>query len=78
MNVKEIKKEISKLSSLEILEVLHECVDLVDAKEPSEMAEFVGKSKKQIHNRISDEKYLCFEFIGRKFPIVNDHLKNRM
>jgi len=31
-------------------------------------------SKKAILNRIEAKKYLIFEFEGRKFPIINDHL----
>ena len=75
MNVKEIKREISKLSSFEILEVLHDCEDLLAPISPAEMAERTGLSKKQILNRIELGKYMTFDFDNRKFPIVNDHIK---
>ncbi len=69
-------EKLSKLSSLDLLTILHDCVELLSPLSPSEMAEFTGKSKKAILNRMEAGKYMVFEFDGRKFPIVNDHLKS--
>ena len=66
--------KLSKLHSAELLQILHDCVDILAPISPAEIAQMEGVSKKAILNRIAANKYLIFEFDGRKFPIINDHL----
>jgi len=67
--------KLSKLSSEELLTILHDCVNLLAPVSPSEMAEFDNISKKQVFNRIEAGKYMVLNFDGRKYPIINYHLK---
>lgn len=69
-----IQKVLSQYSSEDLLFVLHECVELLVPLEPSELANMESVQNKTIHNRIKAGKYLTFNFINRKFPIINDHL----
>ena len=67
--------KLSTLSSDELLTILHDCVNLLSPVSPADMAEFDNISKKQVLNRIESGKYLTFNFNGRKYPIINYHLK---
>lgn len=68
-------QKLRKLSSSDLLTILHDRVDILSPMSSAEMAEFTGVSKKAVLNRMEVGKYMIFEFDGRKFPIVNDHLK---
>lgn len=70
-------KGLSKLSSNELLVILHDCVDLLAPMSPAEMALHECLTKKQILNRIELGKYMVFNFDGRKYPIMNDQIKNQ-
>ena len=70
-------KGLANLSSSEILDILHDCVDLLAPLSPAEMAQHECLSKKQILNRMETGKYMIFNFDDRKYPIMNDHLKNK-
>jgi hypothetical protein len=70
-------QRLSELSSKDLLEILHDCVELLQPLSPLEMTKMGGCSKKQIFNRIESGKYMTFNFDGRKYPIVNDHLKGK-
>lgn len=72
---KKIRTILNKYSSEDLLFTLHECVDILAPVEPSEMAEMECVSKRTILDRIKDNKYMIFNFINRRFPIINDHLK---
>lgn len=67
---------LSKLGSNELLTILHDCVDILCPVSPAEYAEFCNLSKKAVCNQINANKLMCFEFDDRKYPIINDHLKN--
>ena len=67
-------QKLSKLHSADLLQILHDCVDILSPVSPAEIAKMEGVSKKAILNRIQANKYLVFEFDGRKFPVMNDHL----
>jgi hypothetical protein len=67
-------KKLSTLRSDELLTILHDCVDILAPVSPSEMATFDGISKKQVFNRMNENKYMIFIFDGRKYPIINWHL----
>ena len=67
-------EKLSKLHSAELLQILHDCVEILAPISPADMAKMECKSKKGIFNRIEANKYLIFNFDGRKYPIVNDHL----
>jgi len=71
------RERLSKLSSADLLLILHECVALLVPVSPSEMSKWDKRTKKQIFNRMESGKYMIFNFDGRKYPIMNDHLKNR-
>jgi hypothetical protein len=66
--------KLSKLHSADLLQILHDCVDILAPLSPAEISDMEGVSKKAILNRIDANKYMIFEFDGRKFPIINDHL----
>ena len=67
-------ERLSKMSSAELLTILHDCVDLLAPMSPAEMADHECLTKKQILNRIELDKYMVFNFDGRKYPIMNDHI----
>lgn len=67
-------ERLSKLHSVDLLQILHDCVEILAPISPAELAEMEGVSKRAILNRIEAKKYFIFEFEGRKFPIINDHL----
>lgn len=67
--------KLSTLSSEELLTILHDCVNLLSPVSPADMAIFDNISKKQVLNRIELNKYLTFNFDGRKYPIINHHFK---
>ena len=67
-------EKLSKLHSADLLQILHDCVELLSPLSPAEIAAMEGKSKRAILNRIDANKYLIFEFDGRKYPVMNDHL----
>lgn len=66
--------KLSKLHSADLLQLLHDCVDILAPLSPAEIAKIEGVSKKAILNRIDANKYMIFEFDGRRFPVMNDHL----
>ena len=67
-------EKLSRLHSADLLQILHDCVELLAPVSPAEIAAMEGKSKRAILNRIDANKYLIFEFDGRKYPVMNDHL----
>ena len=67
-------EKLSKLHSADLLQILHDCIDILAPLPPSIIAKMEGKSKKAILNRIDAKKYMVFDFDGRKYPIMNDHL----
>ena len=69
-------EKLSKLNSSSLLQILHDCVDILAPVSPNEIAKMEGKSKRAIINRINEGKYMTFDFDNRKYPIINDHLKN--
>jgi len=71
-------ERLRELPSHEILVILHDCVDILTPISPLEMAAFDCISKKQVFNRIETGKYMVFNFDGRKYPIVNYHLKGKI
>ena len=67
-------EKLSKMHSADLLQILHDCVDILAPISPAEMAKMENVSKKAILNRIDGQKYLTFNFDGRKYPVMNDHL----
>lgn len=67
-------EKLSKLHSVDLLQIVHACVDILAPVSPAELAKMEQVSKKAILNRIKSGKYLTFDFDGRKFPVINDHL----
>lgn len=67
-------EKLSKLHSAELLQILHDCAELLAPVSPAQMAAMECRSKRAILNRIADGKYLVFNFDGRQYPIVNNHL----
>ena len=67
-------KKLSRLHSADLLQILHDCADLLAPVSPAELAAMEQVSKRAILDRIEAGKYLVFQFNGRKFPVVNDHL----
>jgi len=67
-------EKLSKLKSTELLEILHDCIELLAPVSPAKLAKMQSKSKRAIFNQIEAGKHFGFEFDGRKYPIINDHL----
>jgi hypothetical protein len=67
-------EKLSKMKSAELLQIMHDCEELLCPVSPAKLARMQGKSKRAILNQIEAGKHMIFEFDGRKYPIINDHL----